>query len=146
MKEQGESKRGKGLDGIGPKTNPLPRIPEGEYEAVCTEAKVSLYLGKELRLYLHFKIIAGEHEGKKIRGNYNFDYKVFPTASKYYTDWSIANGALPRRRDRMTPRIFIGKAFLVKVRDAIPRYEDRTPKPEMFRYSVVDRIIERLTG
>lgn len=146
MNEQDESKREKDLNSISPKTNPLPQIPKGKYEAVCIKTDVSKYLGKEKRLYLHFKIIAGEYSETKIFGIYNYNYKSFPRGSKYYTDWSIANGALPRRADRMSTRIFKGKVFLVKIRDAIPRYDDGTPKPEMFHYSVVDRIMERLTG
>jgi len=146
MKGPAGGKKVKGFDAVVSKSDPRPRIPEGKYEAVCIKVEVSSYLANEKRLYLHFQIITDEHMGVKIFGIYNYSYKSFPRGSKYYTDWSIANGALPKRADRMTTRVFKGKAFLVKVRDAIPRYDDGTPKPKMFRYSVVDRVIERLTG
>ncbi len=129
-----------------PKTDPLPRIPEGEYEAVCFKVESKPYRGSEKRLYLHFKIVDGTNQGTKLFATYNIKYKSFPRASKYYTDWSIANGSLPKRRDRMPGMVFKEKLFCVKVRDARPTYDDGTIKPDMFRYSVVDRIIEILSG
>lgn len=131
--------------GFKAKAEPRPRIPKGEYEAVCIKKDISIYLGSEKKLYLHFQIIEGNHQGVKLFAAYKY-YKPFPTGSKYYTDWSIANSGLPRRRDKMSPRVFLNKLFLVRVKDAMPRYEDRTPKPDMFRYSVIDRIIEKVIG
>ena len=128
-----------------PKTNPLPRIPEGEYEAVCIRAEKSRYLKDDKRLYLHFQIINGEYEGTRLYEVFNINYKSFPKGCKYYTDWSISNGGLPSRRDKMSSRIFLQKVFMIKVRDATPKYSDGTPKPMMFHYSVVDRITERIT-
>jgi hypothetical protein len=46
----------------------------------------------------------------------------------------------------MSPDVFLHKIFLVKVRDVIPKYDDGIPKPEMFVYSVVDKIIEKSAG
>jgi hypothetical protein len=46
----------------------------------------------------------------------------------------------------MSPQVFKNKIFLVKVRDAKPKYGDGTYKPEMFVYSVVDRIISVSAG
>ena len=132
--------------GVRPKDGPLPRIPAGEYEAQCFKTEKKPFLGSEKKLYLHFIIIDGEHQGIKLFGVYNVNYKSFPKASKYYTDWAIANEGLPTRRERMSQNIFKNKVFLVKVRDTIPKYDDGKPKPEMFRYSVVDRIIEKLAG
>lgn len=129
-----------------PKSDPRPRIPEGDYEAVCFKAESKPYRGSEKRLYLHFEIIDGPYQGTKLFATYNVKYKSFPIASKYYTDWSIANEALPRRRDRMSATVFKDKLFHVKVRDVKPTYEDGTHKPDMFHYSVVDRIIEKLAG
>lgn len=143
MKERNKDKQ-KDLDDLGAKEDPLPQIPAGDYEAVCVKTERSDYLGKEKRLYIHFQIIDGEYIGTKLYAVYNIKYKVFSTATKYYTDWSIANGALPKRRDRMTAKVFKDKPFLVKVRDTAPKYEDGTLKPKMFRRSIIDRIIERL--
>lgn len=131
---------------IRPKTDPLPRIPEGEYEAVCFKVEVSRYLGSEKKLYVHFRIINGEYQGTELFETLNFNYKSFPRGSKYYTDWSIANGKLPIRKDKMSPKVFKEKAFLVKVRDVKPKHEDGTTKPEIFWYSVIDRIIEKVAG
>lgn len=132
--------------GYKPKSDPLSWIPEGEYDAVCIKVEKSRYLGSEKRLYVHFQIVDGEYQETQLFETFNINYQSFPRRSKYYTDWSIANGGLPKRRDRMSPKIFLKKVFRVKVRDVKPLYEDGKAKPEMFKYSVVDRIVEKVTG
>ncbi len=129
-----------------PKDNPFPHIPEGEYEAEYVKAEKKPYLGSENKLYVHYRIIDGKYQGTTLFVVYNFKYTSFPRGSKYYTDWSIANGGLPTRSDKMSPNIFKNKVLLVKVRDVEPKYDDGTPKPEMFHYSVVDRIIRKSAG
>lgn len=126
-------------------SDPFPLIPEGEYEAACVKHEHSRYLAKEKRLYLHYQIISGEFEATKLFQAFNYNYKSFSRASKYYVEWSLANKALPRRRDKMSPRVFLNKAFKVKVVTVKPKHGDGTVKPEMFHYSKVDRIIEVLT-
>lgn len=88
--------------------------------------------------------MSGPYHGIKLFCSYNTKYKQFPIGSKFYGDWCVANGALPCRKDKMSKRVFLKKAFLVKVRDVAPKYPDGQPKPNMFHYSVVDRIIEKV--
>ncbi len=132
--------------GVRPKDDPLPRIPAGNYEVQSFKVEKRPYLSGERKLYVHYRIIDGEYQGTELFCSYNFNYRAFPKGSKYYTDWSIANEGRPTRRDKMSPNIFRNKIFCVKVRDAEPKYGDGKPKPEMFHYSVVDRIEEKLAG
>ncbi|MHC4277806.1 MAG: hypothetical protein ACYSTI_10870 [Planctomycetota bacterium] len=134
------------LHSIRPKDDPRPHIPAGEYEAECIKAEKKPYLGGEKRLYVHFRITYGEHQGITLFAVYNFNYTSFSERTKYYTDWSVANEGRPAKKDSMSPDVFLHKIFLVKVRDVIPKYDDGIPKPEMFVYSVVDKIIEKSAG
>lgn len=129
----------------GPKEDPRPLIPEGSYEAVCIKHEISPYLGKGKKLFLTYQIIQGEYMGIKLFQAINHNYNAFSPSTKYYTEWTIANGDMPKRKDKMTPRIFKDKAFLVKVKTTKPKYEDGEYKPEKFHYSTVERIIEVLT-
>jgi hypothetical protein len=128
-----------------PDSDPRPFVPEGNYEAVCVKFEVKKYLGSEKKLYLHYEIMQGVHIGTKLFQAINYKYRSFPKASKYYTEWTVANGALPQRRDKMSPRIFKDRAFLVKVKTSKPKYDDGEFKSELFHYSIVERIIEVLT-
>lgn len=125
--------------------DPWPLIPAGIYEAVCINSQKSKYLGKERRLYLHYQITSGEYFNTIIFQSFNNNYKSFPMASKYYIEWSLANRALPKRRDKMSPDVFLKKAYRVKVTTVRRKYSDGTFMPEMFNYSKVDRIVEVLT-
>ncbi|MGR3296152.1 MAG: hypothetical protein ACUZ8A_08005 [Candidatus Bathyanammoxibius sp.] len=136
----------KGTFDKGPKASPRPRIPEGECEAYCFDVRKSKYLGNEKRLYVWYRITEGKYEGTELFCSYNINYKSFSTNTKYYTDWCIASGRLPTRGDRMSPQVFKNKVFLVKVREAKPKYDDGTYKPEIFWYSVVDRIASVSAG
>jgi hypothetical protein len=123
-----------------------PRIPSGNYEAICFDSKIQPYRKDSLKLYLFYKIISGKYEGEIIIQAFNYHYDVFTENTNYFVEWSMANGELPKRREksRMTTRIFLNKTFLVKVRTAKAKHSDNTEKPEMFNYSVIDRIIEVL--
>ena len=133
----------------GPKDNPRPRIPEDVYEAVCFKTEESSFREKEKRLYVHYRIISGEFEGVELYQTFNFIYKYskggFPRGSKYYKEWSKANRSLPDRNDKMTPRVFKNNVFKVKVRFTNPKEDDGSAMDDIFRYSVVDIIIEVLT-
>lgn len=125
--------------------DPWPFIPAGIYEAVCIKQEPSKYLACERRLYLHYQITSGEFMAIKLFQPINFKYKHFPRGSKYYTEWSLANKALPKRRDKMSPNVFLNKAYKIKVTTVRRKYPDGTFMPEMFNYSKVERIVEVLT-
>lgn len=122
----------------------IPLIKDGNYEAICFKAEKADYLGSEKRLYLHFRLMNCEFSGAELFCAYNFKYETFSKHTKYYTDWSIANGGVPKRKDRMSSRAFLEKKFLVKVLRVIPCYDNGDLKPKIFHYSKVDRIIQTL--
>ena len=134
--------------GIGGDARPL--IPEGVYEAVCTGAEfVELYkFGKSRKLFLHFEVYSGEHRGATLflpmvapspRG------KV-PVASKLYANYLVANGGCPPgRRDRLSLKVFKRRLFRVGVTNVKPKFQDGTPKPAQFHYSIVAELKEPLT-
>ena len=64
---------------------------------------------------------------------------------KYYKQWSIAAGRRPDKRERMVFGVFKNRLFRIRVRD-VERDSNGQPSPDVLKYSVVDRIVEPLTG
>jgi hypothetical protein len=57
--------------------------------------------------------------GAKVCAFYNLGRGQEPRIThrgKYFQHWCIANGGLPGQGEDMSPRVFIGRAFLIKVR------------------------------
>jgi len=105
-------------------------------------------MGKNKKLFVIFKILnVGEHYGKTIMLVYNMPFSSGPRAgSKYYKDWVFLNGyKKPSRNAKMSPRIFQNKRMLIKTRTSKPK-RNKKEMPETFWYSVVDQIIEVITG
>lgn len=135
----------KNLPEYSPDSDPRPLIPEGNYEAVCIKCEVKKYLAKGKKLYLHYQIINSEYAGTVLFEPINYNYKSFSSATKYYTEWTVASGRRPQRRDKMSHSVFKDRAFLVKVKTAKPKYNDGAFKPDTLHYSIVDRIVEVYT-
>ena len=64
---------------------------------------------------------------------------------KYWPAWVRANGGLPRRGDRLPPRVFVGRHAIVCVEDTTKTHDNGDIEPE-FAYSVVRDVIEWKTG
>ena len=124
-------------------------VPEGLYEAACTDAEiVELFkFGRSRKLFLHFEINSGEHRGKAVflpMGAPKQGGKV-GVGSKLYATHLIANGGKPPgRRDRLTLKVFKQKLFRVQIRTVQPTFQDGSPKPSQFHYSIVAELLERL--
>lgn len=125
-----------------------PVLPEGEYEAACTTAEfIEFYkFGRARKLFLHFQVYGGEHDGTKL-----FLPMTAPPkgervgrGSKLYANYLIANGHPPGRRDRVSLKVFKGRLFRVKVKTVCPMFENGKPKPEQFHYSIVSELLARL--
>ena len=129
-----------------------PLIPDGTYLAQCIHFEKGQSHHNSLKLFLHFRIYEGQFEGSELFKAMNLtdsktgkEFKKVPRGSKYYEAWVIANfNELPARGERMPPRIFKNGIFEVKTRTVKPRFTDGREKPECFRYSVVDYLIQRL--
>lgn len=117
-------------------------VPEGEHQAIVTRYdRCEFYRRK--KLYLWFKIVDGTNEGPEIFMPFNVYSKIVRN-SKYYKAWVTAKGSKPKKNDRMSPKVFKGKVFLIKVRTVMKGRELEALGED--KYSVVDDIIGVLAG
>lgn len=115
-------------------------IPDGEYEAQCTEIKKGEFYGHP-KIYLRFRIIQGEHVDIQLWMPFNL-YRKVTRHSKFYESWVIANkGLKPKANDRMSARLFIDKIFRVQVGHVDSDKRQRKLSPDE-TYSVVREILE----
>jgi len=148
----------------------LPVVPEGLYVALAVgRAEKFDFLGVK-RVALSFRLIEGpvgsdessEHGIDREHPQYkagrdeilSMYYPVGLTpdgrvkagpSSKFRRDWEEAAGSKSTRDDRMSPKVFKGKFFLVKVA-LVKTDSDRDPLGELSRYSVVRKVIRLLPG
>jgi hypothetical protein len=128
--------------------NYKPLIPDGVYETQCVNYDSTFQLGKTRKLFLHFRILElGPHFGEQIFMAFNMpDKKKIRMGSKYYKTWCMVNGwKKPSKNAKMSPRLFKNKIYRIKTRTVKPKHNGKK-MPENFRYSVVDEIIEVITG
>jgi hypothetical protein len=111
----------------GPTLKPQQRFPHlrpGEREMICTEARMYRDPGfNAWKVRLRF---ADEWTSDVVFGFLHLGRGSKPEVgkrSKYYAAWIMASGGPPRRKDRLSPRVFKGKVFLVRIRDVRKRYD-----------------------
>lgn len=128
-----------------------PLIPEGNYELGFLKADRNDHLWGRSKLFLRFQVLdAGEHHGKVLVMAMNFPRNgSISLSSKFLQQWTIAAGAPPGRRDRLSTKAFRGKVFVGKVR-TVTQYVHSSGKlkerdPSTF-YSVIDHLIEVRAG
>jgi len=122
-----------------------PLIPEGNYKARGIKYKKKNYRWGE-KITLTFQINEPyEHNGIELPMYMNV-YKKYQAASNYYEAWVIARGSKPQRNDKMTPRIFLGGLFEVVVTTVKPKHKDGSYKKEIFHYSKIDYLKDRIIG
>lgn len=123
-----------------------PRIPEGEYDATCYAVETGRSWGGRMDIYIKFRLIDLSYNGFEVFMACTYNKRKLSPRTKYYEQWVTVTRRLPGRHERMNPEVFLDKMYVVKVRDAIPKYNDKSPKPDIFRYSVVERIVRVQTG
>ncbi len=141
------------MDDLGrPARDAYPLIPEEVYEVnyVGYDRKDRVFAPNEGRIFLRYKVVSiGPYMGTPLFQAFK-SYDRWPPRSKYYQNWSIANGARPRSITRMSPGVFKNKVFRAQVRTVVPKYESGPlkgkPKPEIFHYSIVDELLEVVVG
>ena len=123
-----------------------PLIPEGVYLVCCIRIEKGASHFKSLKMFLRFKIVdPGQYLETElfmamnlIDTKTNKPFKKVPRGSKYFEQWVIANNNInPRRKDRMSSKIFKDGIFEAVVKTVKPKFEDGTEKPECFYYSIV---------
>jgi len=119
--------------------DPRPRIEPGDYTAECFKTETKYYRNQR-KLYFHFRICGGKHDGVELELFCNYSKKKIRKEHKYYQLWSIANGGRPYGNQSMPRRVFKNKKFLVSVRDSQSKYSDGEILPDFLQYSVVSEI------
>ena len=122
------------------------RIPPGEYEGICFKTKKGPGYGDLPRLYLFFRIQGGEYHGTELFMVCTHGSRKFSPRTKYYLQWSLANGGPPVKGQRLSPKAFLNKLYLIQVRDTKRKHKGGRVMADFMQYSVVDTIIEPLTG
>jgi hypothetical protein len=124
-----------------------PVIPEGDrYEVGFMRAGKARMWGED-KVFLWFKLITpGPWAGTEFYMACTVAPKGRWTAScKYWCAWVLAHGDRPNRADRLSTAAFRGKVFRARIRTVkkTAKQSDRTPAQQ---YSVIDELLERLTG
>ena len=135
--------------GCGDATSPL--IDEGLYEVGYLRAsKPFKPFGGEARVLFYFQILtAGDHAGKKLfmalRVSPRQGRKSLAMSSKLVRAWSVAAGYTPKRTDRLSTKMFKGKAFLCKV-ETVKYGPRKVPIAPVGQYSIIRYLTERTAG
>lgn len=122
-----------------------PLIPEEDYNGVCYKTSKGKSWGGKYAIFVNFRVVGGLYDGTDLFMACQF-YSPFKERHKYYEQWAIAAGRRPHSGERLARKVFLGRLYRIRVRNSKRVFSDNTPKPETLQYSVVDRIIEPLTG
>jgi len=128
-------------------TKDLPeRIEPGEYTAICYRTDYAKSFGGQRKLYVRFRIWEGPHTGFELpmicttlKSNRSYRQKL-------HEQWSLVLGRTPRKGERFSAKIFKNRMYRVLVRDTLRKFSNGKLKPQYMQYSVVDSILEPLTG
>ena len=124
----------------------LPRIPPGDYQAVCIgwQGPEWVRAFRRWSLRLEFCLLT---DSTLISGFYNLGSDAqkphIGRRSRFYAVWSLANGEAPRKGQQMALEAFTDPAllYLVRVADATKDGKDEA-KPEALIYSRVTEILK----
>ena len=123
------------------------RIPPGEYDASCYDTEKGISWGGHESIYIKFRIYCGEFDGTELFMACTYHPKSEITyRHKYYQQYSMANGGPPQKGQRLSPSIFKNKMYRVLVRDTKRKFLNGQLMPAFHQYSVVDTILETLSG
>ncbi|NOS83152.1 MAG: hypothetical protein HOP32_16380 [Nitrospira sp.] len=119
-----------------------PLVPDAEYTGVFSRAERGRVERRE-RWFIWLAIsMPGPHLKKELylscpcpeRGG------PFGLSSKLVKAVTIATGALPERRDRITTKVFKGKLFRFQTR-TVKHDKDEVLRPKSEHYSVIDKLL-----
>lgn len=123
---------------------PHPRYQPGIYQARCIAAVV--YRDPRFRRYvarLKLQLVPDGSIVFAFRNLGSGEKPVVKRGSEYRRDWIIAHGEQPRKRQTLSPRVFINKIFRVRIDDVKKRHDGRE-HPDAEVYSTVKEVIARL--
>ena len=128
-----------------------PRIEPGKYPAYCRSA--SVYRDKQFKRWVcavQFDVLDDSLMGVVARVTWYLnlggrDRPHVGRRGKYWRAWLRAAGGPPKRRDRLTPRVFEGRQAIVTVVDTAKDHRQIAVSAEE-SYSVVLEVLEWRTG
>jgi hypothetical protein len=125
-------------------------IPEGEYEVGFRRASTRFKGFGRDNVYLYFQIITpGEHVGLELylplRVSPQKGCTAMAPSSALARAVAVALGHPASRRDRITLKVFKGKAFRVSV-ETIDRDSKKRKLPPVNHYSRIAMLLERTAG
>jgi hypothetical protein len=123
-----------------------PRIPPGEYEAVCYDVETGRSWGGRKDIYIRFRVHGSDYDGTELYLVCTYDTDRIGLRHKYFKQWALAAGRCPAKNEQLPATIFKNRLFRVRVRYTDRREQDGSRLPDFLQYSVVDSIIEPLTG
>ena len=145
---------GKGDEDQWPLAPDVEQPPPGRYVVAYRRARIVDRFGDRWTIELHFSIVEPS-------AWLNFEIILYCSTpkdallgkrSKYYELWTLANGAPPKRRDRMTPSVFDGW-WHAKIVHTCRRMEKkgmkngiRELKPTETATAVIETLVERAVG
>jgi hypothetical protein len=119
-------------------------VAEGLYQAIAVRHQGSDWVRAFARwsLLVEFELLC---DGSRVCAFYNMgtDPKgpIVARRGKYFAAWTLANGEMPRKGERMTPDIFLeGQVYTVEVKDS-RRNAKEQEKAEAEVYSKVTEIV-----
>jgi hypothetical protein len=127
------------------------RIPPGIYPAYCRAA--SLYWDKHFKRWVcavQFDVLDGSliNTLGTVTWYLNLGSRTNPRAGRrtnYWRAWVGANGGPPKRRDRLSPRVFVRRQAIVRVADTTKTHLEGYVRPSE-SYSVIREVVEWQTG
>ena len=123
-----------------------PRIKKGLYDAVCFKTEIGPAWGGRRNLYFRFRIIEGEFMDVELFMTCPYPKGKLSSNFKYYKQWMLAAGRPPHKREFLKRKVFKNRAFRIIVRDTRRKFDTGKEYPDFMQYSVVDSIVEPLTG
>lgn len=92
-------------------------IPEGIYKAVIVDIKESSFKGVRKTLTFVFRILSEDYFGIELNGYTNINYKTISNECKLGKWWKVLTGEELLEEAPFDVGDFIGKVFLVDVKD-----------------------------
>lgn len=125
-----------------------PLVPDGVYEFVFVRAERGRFEKRE-RTFLWFRIATpGDHLGLELYlacPHPSDGGRKFGLGSKLVAAATVALGQRPKRRDRLSTKIFRNKVFRARTR-TVTKDSKGNERPRTDQYSTLDTLLSAETG